>query len=142
MHLDAPAVQPLTRPLHAQMVRAFDTRGSRSLNVQEFQKLHEFLNSVTASFNYFDADRSRALTLSETVNALRHAGFNMDPPVVQAMFKRHDPNNSGTLSLDEYIRLCLFLQSCVRTFSAFDAQRAGRITLDFNQFVYAGSHIA
>eukprot|EP00955_Chlamydomonas_euryale_P086265 364200-Chlamydomonas_euryale.AAC.9 len=41
MHLDAPAVQPLTRPLHAQMVRAFDTRGSRSLNVQEFQKLHE-----------------------------------------------------------------------------------------------------
>eukprot|EP00967_Tisochrysis_lutea_P031327 scaffold36898_cov21-Tisochrysis_lutea.AAC.2 len=28
---------------------------------------------------------------------------------------------------------CLFLQSCVRTFSAFDAQRTGRITLDFGQ---------
>jgi len=28
---------------------------------------------------------------------------------------------------------CLFLQSCVRTFGAFDAQRSGRISLDFGQ---------
>ncbi|KAG1662375.1 hypothetical protein FOA52_006637 [Chlamydomonas sp. UWO 241] len=124
------------------MVRAFDTRGSRSLSTAEFQKLHEFLNSVTSSFNYFDTDRSRALSANEVISALKHAGFHMDPPVVQAMFKRHDPNNTNTLSLDEYIRLCLFLQSCVRTFGAFDTGRSGRITLDFNQFVYAGSHIA
>ncbi len=58
------------------------------------------------------------------------------------MMSRHDPDNSGTLSLDEYIRMCLFLQSCVRTFTAFDQQRTGRITLDFNQWVYAASHVA
>ncbi len=61
------------------------------------------------------------------------AGFRLDPPVLQSMMARHDPDNSGTLSLDEYIRMCLFLQSCVRTFTAFDAQRTGRVVMDFNQ---------
>ena len=56
--------------------------------------------------------------------------------------QKYDPDSSTTLSLDEYIRMCLFLQSCVRTFGAFDSQRVGTITVDFNQFVYACSHIA
>lgn len=71
--------------------------------------------------------------------ALRHAGFNLDPPVVQAMMNRHDPDNNNQMSLDEFIRMCLFLQSCVRTFSAFDAQRTGRITLDFGQVSRLGA---
>uniref|UniRef100_A0A7S0X1H2 EF-hand domain-containing protein n=1 Tax=Chlamydomonas leiostraca TaxID=1034604 RepID=A0A7S0X1H2_9CHLO len=124
------------------MVRAFDTTGRRKLNLQEFSRLHAFLTSVQNSFAYFDQDRSRTLASNEVNQALRHAGFNLDPPVVQAMMSRHDPDNNNQMSLDEFIRMCLFLQSCVRTFSAFDAQRTGRITLDFGQFVYAASHIA
>ena len=38
----------------------------------------------------------------------------MDPPVIKVIFRRHDPDNTNSLSLDEYIRMCLFLQSCVR----------------------------
>ena len=33
------------------------------------------------------------------------------------------------------------LQGAARTFHAFDAQRTGRITLDFSQFVYAASNV-
>jgi hypothetical protein len=36
--------------------------------------------------------------------------------------------------LPEYIGMTLFLQSAAATFTAFDAQRSGRITLDFNQW--------
>ena len=32
-------------------------------------------------------------------------GFTMDPPVIAVMFKRHDPDNTSSLSLDEYIRM-------------------------------------
>jgi hypothetical protein len=39
--------------------------------------------------------------------------------------------------LDQYIALTMFLLSVKRTFEAFDSTRSGRITLDFNQFVYA-----
>ncbi|PNW85918.1 hypothetical protein CHLRE_03g200050v5 [Chlamydomonas reinhardtii] len=125
-----------------QMIRAFDTRGRRRLSFPEFQRLHEFLVNIQNSFAYFDADRSRTLQTNEVQQALNHAGFRLDPPVLAAMMSRHDPDNSGTLSLDEYIRMCLFLQSCVRTFTAFDQQRTGKITLDFNQWVYAASHVA
>lgn len=44
---------------------------------------------MTLSFNYFDANKSQQLQLNEVVKALQHAGFTMDPPVVQAMFKKH-----------------------------------------------------
>jgi hypothetical protein len=46
-----------------------------------------------------------------------------------------------SLSLDEYIRSCLFLQTAARTFGAFDPQRTGQVHLSFNQFVYAASHV-
>lgn len=35
---------------------------------------------------------------------------------------RHDPDKKGAMSMSEFIRLTLFLQSCVRSFSAFDPQ--------------------
>jgi hypothetical protein len=34
-----------------------------------------------------------------------------------------DTDNGGSLSLDEYIRSCLFLQTAARTFGAFDQAR-------------------
>ena len=37
----------------------------------------------------------------------------------------------------EYIAMSIFLQSTIKTFKAFDPQSTGRITLDFNQFVFA-----
>ncbi|KAL6765832.1 hypothetical protein V8C86DRAFT_2450115, partial [Haematococcus lacustris] len=124
------------------MIRAFDTRGRRKLNLQEFGALHNFLTSVQGSFSYFDRDRSQSLQSPEVSEALRHAGFALDAPVVKAMMTRHDPDNNGAMSLDEFIRMCLFLQSCARTFTAFDPNKTGRVTLDFGQFVYASSHIA
>ena len=39
------------------------------------------------------------------------------------------------------ITLLLLVPATHRTFGAFDAQRTGRVTLDFNQFVYATSHV-
>lgn len=123
------------------MIRAFDQKNTRSLNMQEFGKLHEFLMSVTASFSFYDSDHNKMLESQEVTAALKQAGFTMDPPVLQVMMKKYDLSNKGVLKLDEYIRMCLFLQSCVRTFGAFDSTKTGKITLDFNQFVYAASHI-
>eukprot|EP00879_Flechtneria_rotunda_P002386 GHRR01002582.1.p1 GENE.GHRR01002582.1~~GHRR01002582.1.p1 ORF type:complete len:169 (+),score=42.16 GHRR01002582.1:192-698(+) len=124
-----------------QMVRAFDTSNARSLGYEEFQRLHIFLVNVQNSFQTFDRDRSGKLTPDEVTNALRQAGFNLDPPAMMAMIGKFDPDNSGSLSLDEYIRACLFLQTAARTFGAFDPQRTGQIHLSFNQFVYAASHV-
>jgi len=122
------------------MIRAFDSNNTRKLDFGEFQRLHYFLVNVQNSFHTFDQDRSGTLAPNEITNALRQAGFNMDPQAVQAMVYKFDPDSSGTLSLDEYIRSCLFLQTAARTFGAFDAQRQGTIHLNFSQFVYASAH--
>lgn len=56
--------------------------------------------------------------------------------------QKFDPDNNKTMSLDEFIRACLFLQTAARTFSAFDAQRRGSITVNFSQFIYCAAHIS
>ena len=50
------------------------------------------------------------------------SGFTMDPPVIAVIFKKHDPDNTHSLSLEEYIRMCLFLQSAVRYASGSGVQ--------------------
>ena len=119
-----------------------DSSGRRTLGLQEFVKLHEFITAVSGSFNYFDRNRRGVLASPDLTEALKHAGFALDPPVIAAIVKRHDHQNTQQMKLDEYIRMCLFLQSCVRAFGAFDTQRTGKVTLDFNQFVYGSAHIA
>lgn len=125
-----------------QMVRAFDTDNSRTLGFGEFSRLHYFLVNVQNSFQTFDRDRSGKLEPNEVMQALHQAGFQLDQPAMMAMISKFDPDNSMSLSLDEYIRSCLFLQTSARVFGAFDSQRTGQVHLSFNQFVYAASHVS
>lgn len=73
-------------------------------------------------------------------SALTHAGFRLDGPAFDCVFTTFDPDSTGTLSLAEFIGMSVFLQACSLTFSAFDASKTGRVTLDFSQFVYAASN--
>mmetsp|Transcript_31983 Transcript_31983/g.71071 ORF Transcript_31983/g.71071 Transcript_31983/m.71071 type:complete len:168 (-) Transcript_31983:312-815(-) len=124
------------------MIRAFDNTGKRSLNVEEFARLHGFLMSCNNSFYSFDADRSGHLNSTEAQQALAQAGFRLDKPAFDAIFNKHDPNKASNIELTEFVRLCLSLQTAARAFAAFDPQRTGKVTLSFDQFVYAASHLA
>jgi Ca2+-binding EF-hand superfamily protein len=123
------------------MIRIHDTNGNGTVDLSEFQKLHGFLTSMQSSFHQFDRDRSGALDRGEVHHALTAAGFQLDQPAFLAVFKAFDPDASQSLSLPEYIGMTLFLQSAAATFTAFDVQRSSRITLDFNQWIYAASNV-
>jgi hypothetical protein len=58
------------------------------------------------------------------------------------MVHKFDQDNGKTLSLDEYIRACLSLQTAARTFAAFDPQRTGTIHLSFSQWIYGCAHVS
>ncbi|GAX72749.1 hypothetical protein CEUSTIGMA_g205.t1 [Chlamydomonas eustigma] len=124
-----------------QMVRAFDTSETRTLRKRDFVELYEYIDRVRDTFERFDSNKRGALNLDQLVLALKNTGFDLDTPVVTALFKRHDPDNSNCLATEEFLRLNLFLKSCQRTFSAFDSQKSGRVSMDLYQFVYAVSHI-
>ena len=40
----------------------------------------------------------------------------------------------------EYIATCVFLRNTAANFQAFDTSRQGRVSMDYNQFVYAASN--
>ena len=68
-------------------------------------------------------------------------GFNIERHAFDTMVKAFDPNRSASLDLAGYIALSLFLKSVTATFAAFDPNKTGRITLDFNQFLYAAANV-
>ena len=66
----------------------------------------------------------------------------MEQTAVATAMKAFDPDQSFSLSLDQYIAFSLFFFCARKAFDAFDrsdATQVGRITIDFNQFVYAMS---
>jgi hypothetical protein len=67
------------------------------------------------------------------------AGFHLDQHSFEAAFAAFDPDQTHSLSVTEYMGFTVFLQGTAQIFGAFDPQRQGRITLDYNQFVYAVS---
>jgi hypothetical protein len=92
---------------------------------------------VQTSFSNVSRDRG-FLALNEVYQALQQAGFTLDEPSFYTACQSFDPNRLGKFKLDDYISMCIFLQSAKNLFGAFDTSRIGHITLDFNQFVYCG----
>lgn len=125
------------------IMRLHDRDGSGTIDFEEFEKLHVWLSTISNSFKTFDTDRGGAGTLDkgEAQKAVAHAGYRLDPPAFEALFRSFDPDRTNNLCLAEFMAMSVFLQGAGRTFHAFDAQRTGRITLDFSQFVYAASNV-
>eukprot|EP00803_Ostreobium_quekettii_P002857 evm.model.scf_168.9 EVM.evm.TU.scf_168.9 scf_168:64105-67522(+) len=125
----------------AHMIRTHDMTGSGTITFPEFQRLHQFLSNMQSSFIFFDVDRNGQLTFDEVARALKHSGFNIERHAFDTMVKAFDPNRTASLDLAAYIALSLFLKSAAATFAAFDPNKTGRITLDFNQFLYAAANV-
>ncbi|KAH8947322.1 hypothetical protein BDL97_11G034400 [Sphagnum fallax] len=107
---------------------------------KEFVSLHGFLNLVQTSFSNVSRDWG-FLALNEVYQALQQAGFTLDEPCFYTACQSFDPNRLGKFKLDDYISMCIFLQSAKNLFGAFDASRIGHISLDFNQFVYCAANL-
>lgn len=124
------------------LITLHSPRDRGTLDFAEFQNVQGFLRNIQASFQYFDASRNGRLSKSEVLRALHHAGFgHVDEGAVKSACQAFDPDRTNGLSLDQYIAMTLFMLAAKRAFDAFAASSAtpGRITLDFNQFVYAAS---
>lgn len=65
----------------------------------------------------------------------------MDDMAFATLFKAFNPDCTNWLSIAEYIAMTLFLQSASATFEAFDQQKKGVVTLNFNQWIYATANV-
>lgn len=124
----------------SQMTKMYDKDFSGTMSFDEFVSLHKFLMTVQDSFTKHSRNRL-TLSLQEMHPALQQAGYRLDQPSFFTVCRSFDVEKTGTFRLDDFISVCLFLQSAQNLFSAFDTSRKGQVTLDFNQFVYSSANL-
>ncbi|DBA93267.1 hypothetical protein WJX79_000408 [Trebouxia sp. C0005] len=125
----------------AHMIRIQNHGRANSISCAEFCRLHGFLTDMQQSFQYFGQAHAGQLQQTEAMEALQHAGFQLDDMAFTTLFKAFNPDCTHWLSISEYIALTLFLQSASATFEAFDQQKKGVVTLNFNQWIYATANV-
>ncbi|KAF3612714.1 putative sorcin-like isoform 2 [Capsicum annuum] len=96
-----------------QMIRMCDFDHNGTMSFQEFVQLNKFL-----------------------LKALIKIGFRLDSPALYTVCESFDRDKNGKFRLDDFISLCIFVQSARNLFDSFDTAKQGRVTLDLNQFIY------
>ncbi|KAL6522491.1 hypothetical protein OROMI_031449 [Orobanche minor] len=124
-----------------QMVRMYDFDRNGTMSFEEFVELNKFLLKIQQAFSGLDRGRG-FLVPDEAYEALVKIGFSLDSPAFYTACESFDQSRSGKLRLDDFISLCIFVQSTRNMFNSFDTSKAGRVTLDFNQFIYCMLQIA
>ncbi|EER95572.1 hypothetical protein BDA96_01G552100 [Sorghum bicolor] len=118
-----------------QMIRMYDFDRNGTMSFEEFLALNKFLQKVQSVFSTLERGRG-FLSLEEVYEALIKLGFSLDSPAFYTVCESFDKSKKGMIQLDEFISLCIFVQSARNLFNSFDTSKQGRVTLDFNQFVY------
>lgn len=118
-----------------QMIRMYDFDGNGTMSFEEFLALNKFLQKVQTVFSTLERGRG-FLSLEEVYEALIKLGFSLDSPAFYTVCESFDKSKKGRVRLDEFISICIFVQSARNLFSSFDTTKQGKVTLDFNQFVY------
>ncbi|KAK6946532.1 EF-hand domain [Dillenia turbinata] len=118
-----------------QMIRMYDFDRNGTMSFEEFVALNKFLLKVQQTFS--DLERGRGFLVHDDVyQALVKLGFSLDSPAFYTACESFDQKKNGRFRLDDFISLCIFLQSARNLFNSFDTAKQGRVTLDLNQFVY------
>eukprot|EP00262_Sarcandra_glabra_P007355 TRINITY_DN20089_c0_g1_i1.p1 TRINITY_DN20089_c0_g1~~TRINITY_DN20089_c0_g1_i1.p1 ORF type:complete len:170 (+),score=26.53 TRINITY_DN20089_c0_g1_i1:135-644(+) len=118
-----------------QMIRMYDFDRNGTMSFEEFVALNKFLLKVQNAFSALERNRG-FLSLEDVYEALVKVGISLDSPAFYTVCESFDQNKNGRFRLDDFISLCIFVQSAGNLFKSFDTAKQGRVTLDFNQFVY------
>ncbi|XP_057769130.1 uncharacterized protein LOC130989201 isoform X1 [Salvia miltiorrhiza] len=135
------AVGNLQFPLSVvqQMIRMYDFDSNGTMSFEEFFELNKFLLKVQQAYSSLERGRG-FLVPDEAYEALVKIGFSLDSPAFYTVCESFDQTKSGKLRLDDFISICIFVQSTRNLFNSFDTSKQGRVTLDFNQFVYCSKY--
>ncbi|KAL8267950.1 hypothetical protein R6Q59_001748 [Mikania micrantha] len=118
-----------------QMIRMYDFDRNGTMSFEEFVALNKFLLKVQQAFS--DLERERGfLVPDEVYEALLKLNISMDSPAFYTVCESFDKEKDGRFRLDDFISLCIFVQSARNLFNSFDTSKQGRVTLDLNQFLY------
>ncbi|KAK8828023.1 hypothetical protein WA556_004654 [Blastocystis sp. ATCC 50177/Nand II] len=112
-----------------------DRERNGQLGFEEFKSLLDEVWKWKSAFDYFDTDKSGAIDFQELQEALSQIGITLSPSTFQTVFFSSDIDRSGSIQLDQFIKLVTELQLGQIRFNALDTQKANKIELTYDAFI-------
>ncbi|XP_070161193.1 peflin isoform X2 [Polyergus mexicanus] len=117
------------------MIGMFDKEKNGTINVSEFQALYNYINAWLGVFRGFDHDNSGSIQESELSAALTQMGYRLSPAFIEFLIKKSDLRNHQSITVDQFIVLCVQIQRFTEAFRTKDTDQTGTITISFEDFL-------
>ncbi|KAK0159612.1 hypothetical protein PV327_010708 [Microctonus hyperodae] len=117
------------------MIGMFDREKSGTIDLNEFQALYNYINAWLGVFKGFDRDNSGSIQENELSAALTQMGYRFSNEFIQYLIKKSDFNDHQSITVDQFIVLCVQIQKFTEAFRTRDTNQTGTITIGFEDFL-------
>ncbi|XP_041455687.1 programmed cell death protein 6-like [Lytechinus variegatus] len=117
------------------MITMFDRDHSGTITFQEFGALWKYVTDWQNTFKSYDRDGSGSIDMNELKQALTTFGYRLSDRLYHLLIRKFDRSGKGSIAFDDFIQCCCVIQSLTNSFQAFDTNRNGWITINYEQFL-------
>ncbi|XP_015792150.1 programmed cell death protein 6 [Tetranychus urticae] len=117
------------------MIGMFDKDRNGSINYQEFVHLWDYVTRWLNCFKSFDRDNSGNIDREELKQALTTFGYRLSDSFYSIIIRKFDRKGAGSIYFDDFIQLCVLLQSLTAAFRQHDTDQDGWIQIDYERFL-------
>ncbi|PAV79006.1 hypothetical protein WR25_10722 [Diploscapter pachys] len=117
------------------MIGMFDSDNDGAINFMEFEALWKYINDWTQCFRSFDLDSSGNIDKGELQNALTRFGYRLSDQFYNLLMMKFDRTHTSRINFDDFIQLCVVLQTLTAAFRDKDTDRDGVITIRYEEFL-------
>jgi len=117
------------------MIMMFDKDHTGTIGFHEFAGLWKYVTDWQHCFRGFDRDNSGHIDFNELKQALTTFGYRLSDQTIGLFLKKFDKQGRGVIFFDDFIQLCVQLQSLTDAFRRFDTNQNGWINIHYEQFL-------
>lgn len=127
--------QPFNPETVKMMIGIFDRDGTGNINFQEFCSIWQYVTDWLNVFRRFDSDNSGNINKGELKTAISSFGYRLSDTFFDVLVNKYDKQRRGVILFDDFIQICVQLQTLTNAFRAHDKQQTGVISIGYEQFL-------
>ncbi|MFH4975384.1 hypothetical protein AB6A40_002093 [Gnathostoma spinigerum] len=117
------------------MIGMYDSNGDGAINFNEFGALWDCVNQWSNCFRSFDTDNSGNIDEKELTTALTRFGYRLSNQFIKLLMIKFDRTHTGHVNFDDFVQLCVVLQTLTASFRDKDLDRDGIVTIGYEEFL-------